>query len=127
MQEALYAYTHSAQKQSLHHSTIQGIACHAGLPVHINGYFELSSNRRNIWHSSLSSETSGAGKQKSDWNIALLEVKHQVTSHSMPKSVRCKVHLFGQCASHGDSADLHRRQCQQHAATVGHANGSIWQ
>ena len=49
-------------------------ACHAGLPVHINGYFELSSNRRNIWHSSLSSESSGAGKEKSDWNIALLEV-----------------------------------------------------
>ena len=47
----------------------------AGIPVHINGYFELSSNRRNIWHSSLQSESSGAGKHKSDWNIALLEVR----------------------------------------------------
>lgn len=47
----------------------------AGIPVHINGYFELSSNRRNIWHSSLQSESSGAGKHKSDWNVALLEVR----------------------------------------------------
>ncbi len=49
---------------------------YAGIPVHINGYFELSSNRRNIWHSSLQSESSGAGRHKSDWNTALLEVRH---------------------------------------------------
>lgn len=48
----------------------------AGMPVHINGYFELSSNRRNIWHSDIPAEKSGAGKHKSDWNIVLLEVRH---------------------------------------------------
>ena len=47
----------------------------AGMPIHINGYFELSSNRRDIWHASLPSEESGAGKHKSDWNIALLQVR----------------------------------------------------
>ena len=51
---------------------------YAGMPVHINGYFELSSNRRDIWHASLPSEDSGAGKHKSDWNMALLEVREIV-------------------------------------------------
>jgi sacsin len=45
----------------------------AGLPVHVNGYFELSSNRRNIWFSDLPSDLAGQGKVRSDWNLALLE------------------------------------------------------
>ncbi|XP_047319790.1 sacsin isoform X2 [Impatiens glandulifera] len=41
-----------------------------GLPVHVNAYFELSSNRRDIW---FGSDMSGGGKKRSDWNIHLLE------------------------------------------------------
>lgn len=41
-----------------------------GLPVHVNAYFELSSNRRDIW---FGNDMSGGGKQRSEWNIYLLE------------------------------------------------------
>lgn len=41
-----------------------------GLPVHINAYFELSSNRRDIW---FGNDMAGGGKKRSDWNIYLLE------------------------------------------------------
>ncbi|KAL6536570.1 hypothetical protein OROGR_013142 [Orobanche gracilis] len=41
-----------------------------GLPVHINGYFELSSNRRDIW---FGDDMTGEGKMRSDWNMCLLE------------------------------------------------------
>ena len=41
-----------------------------GLPVHANGYFELSANRRDIWYGT---DMMGAGKLRSDWNCALLE------------------------------------------------------
>lgn len=40
-----------------------------GLPVHVNGYFELSSNRRDIWHGD---DMTGDGKLRSDWNESLL-------------------------------------------------------
>jgi sacsin len=40
-----------------------------GLPVHINGYFELSSNRRDIWHGE---DMTGEGKLRSEWNRYLL-------------------------------------------------------
>ncbi|KAL8483693.1 hypothetical protein ACS0TY_026393 [Phlomoides rotata] len=41
-----------------------------GLPVHINSYFELSSNRRDIW---FGDDMAGDGKKRSDWNMYLLE------------------------------------------------------
>ena len=112
----LHSFT---QQHSLCHSIIEHNACHAGLPVHINGYFELSSNRRNIWHSSLSSESSGAGKQKSDWNIVLLEVLHQVTSCSMLSSVRHNLHIVRQYLSASDCADFHRRLCRKETGNIG--------
>lgn len=40
------------------------------LPVHINAYFELSSNRRDIW---FGNDMAGGGKIRSEWNICLLE------------------------------------------------------
>ncbi|GIM06469.1 hypothetical protein Vretimale_10712, partial [Volvox reticuliferus] len=40
-----------------------------GLPVHVNGYFELSSNRRDIWYGG---DMSGAGAARSSWNVALM-------------------------------------------------------
>ncbi|GMF19999.1 unnamed protein product [Phytophthora lilii] len=40
-----------------------------GLPVHINGYFELSSNRRDIW---VGDDMTGDGKLRSEWNANLL-------------------------------------------------------
>jgi sacsin len=39
------------------------------LPVHVNGYFELSSNRRDIWRGD---DTTGESKQRSDWNMSML-------------------------------------------------------
>ncbi|XP_051132159.1 uncharacterized protein LOC127252147 isoform X2 [Andrographis paniculata] len=41
-----------------------------GFPVHVNAYFELSSNRRDIW---FGDDMTGDGKMRSDWNIYLLE------------------------------------------------------
>ncbi|XP_031090600.1 sacsin isoform X2 [Ipomoea triloba] len=41
-----------------------------GLPVHVNAYFELSSNRRDIW---FGNDMAGGGKKRSDWNTYLLE------------------------------------------------------
>ncbi|XP_073158695.1 uncharacterized protein [Henckelia pumila] len=41
-----------------------------GLPVHVNAYFELSSNRRDIW---FGDDMVGGGKMRSDWNMYLLE------------------------------------------------------
>ena len=41
-----------------------------GLPAHVNAYFELSSNRRDIW---FGSDMAGGGRKRSDWNIYLLE------------------------------------------------------
>jgi hypothetical protein len=44
------------------------------MPVHINGYFELSSNRRDIWHGE---DMAGEGRLRSEWNALLL---HDVAS-----------------------------------------------
>ncbi|MQL84580.1 hypothetical protein Taro_017078 [Colocasia esculenta] len=41
-----------------------------GLKVHVNGYFEVSSNRRSIWHGD---DMDRGGKLRSAWNILLLE------------------------------------------------------
>ncbi|XP_072965979.1 uncharacterized protein [Typha angustifolia] len=41
-----------------------------GLPAHTNAYFELSSNRRDIW---FGNDMAGGGKVRSEWNICLLE------------------------------------------------------
>jgi sacsin len=40
-----------------------------GLPVAVNGYFELSSNRRDVWHGE---DMAGAGAARARWNEALL-------------------------------------------------------
>lgn len=40
------------------------------LPVHLNAYFELSSNRRDIW---FGADMAGGGRKRSEWNIYLLE------------------------------------------------------
>lgn len=42
-----------------------------GLPVHVNGTFELSSNRRDVWHGQ---SMSGDGLARAAWNVALLKV-----------------------------------------------------
>ena len=42
---------------------------HTGLPVHINGYFELSSNRRDIWSGT---DMAGDGALRAAWNECLL-------------------------------------------------------
>eukprot|EP00955_Chlamydomonas_euryale_P053802 355618-Chlamydomonas_euryale.AAC.1 len=41
-----------------------------GLPLHVNGFFELSSNRRDVWHGA---DLAGSGAQRAKWNEALLE------------------------------------------------------
>ncbi|XP_052152045.1 uncharacterized protein LOC127770389 isoform X1 [Oryza glaberrima] len=40
------------------------------MPVHVNAYFELSSNRRDIW---IGNDMAGGGRVRSEWNLALLE------------------------------------------------------
>ena len=40
-----------------------------GLPVHVNAYFELSSNRRDIW---FGGDMAGGGAARSEWNQSLL-------------------------------------------------------
>ncbi|KAL6651611.1 hypothetical protein ACP70R_010536 [Stipagrostis hirtigluma subsp. patula] len=40
------------------------------IPVHVNAYFELSSNRRDIW---IGNDMAGGGRARSEWNLALLE------------------------------------------------------
>jgi len=40
-----------------------------GMPVHVNGYFELSANRRDIW---IGSDMTGEGRIRSEWNELLL-------------------------------------------------------
>jgi len=41
-----------------------------GLPVHVNGYFGLSSNRRDIWRGD---DMAGEGRTRAEWNQVLLE------------------------------------------------------
>ena len=41
------------------------------LPIHVNGYFELSSNRRDVWSGS---DMAGDGKARAEWNDSI--VKH---------------------------------------------------
>lgn len=41
-----------------------------GLPVMVNGFFELSSNRRDLWQAG--GDMSGDGKTRAEWNIELL-------------------------------------------------------
>lgn len=43
---------------------------YTGLPVHLNGYFELSSNRRDIWRGE---DMVGDGRMRAEWNMALLK------------------------------------------------------
>ena len=42
-----------------------------GLPVHVNAFFELSTNRRDIWYGS---DLQGVGKLRHSWNFCLLQV-----------------------------------------------------
>ncbi|GMF38734.1 unnamed protein product [Phytophthora fragariaefolia] len=61
-----------------------------GLPVHINGYFELSSNRRDIWHGD---DMTGDGKLRSEWNASLLvdAVAPAYLSFLMEAKAMCEV------------------------------------
>jgi hypothetical protein len=43
---------------------------HTGLPVSLNGYFELSTNRRDVWQGD---GMAGDGALRAQWNVALLE------------------------------------------------------
>ena len=47
-----------------------------GLPVMVNGFFELSSNRRDIWQSgqsgSMGGEMTGDGRTRAEWNLSLM-------------------------------------------------------
>lgn len=54
-----------------------------GLPAHVNAYFELSSNRRDIW---FGNDMAGHGKKRSDWNMYLLtEVAAPAYGHLLEK------------------------------------------
>jgi hypothetical protein len=47
------------------------LASETGLPVHVNSFFEMSSNRRDLWKGSHSMDTDSSIKSK--WNEALIE------------------------------------------------------
>ena len=40
------------------------------LPIHVNGYFELSSNRRDVWWGD---DMAGDGKARADWNRSIVQ------------------------------------------------------
>ena len=40
---------------------------HTNLPVMVNGFFELSSNRRDVWQGG--SDMTGDGRTRAEWNI----------------------------------------------------------
>lgn len=80
--EAEFNGNAAAENQSLDEvmqdgKTIEGRAfcflplpVNTGLPAHVNAYFELSSNRRDIW---FGNDMAGGGKVRSEWNACLLE------------------------------------------------------
>jgi hypothetical protein len=41
-----------------------------GLPVMVNGFFELSSNRRDVWQGG--SDMTGDGRTRAEWNVSLM-------------------------------------------------------
>eukprot|EP01036_Dinobryon_divergens_P006432 gene6432-8541_t len=43
---------------------------HTGLPLMVNGVFELSSNRRDIWQSGV--DMTGDGRTRAQWNLTLM-------------------------------------------------------
>lgn len=66
-----------------------------GLPVAINGYFELSSNRRDIWHGD---DMSGAGAARARWNEALLKL---VAAPAYVALLQAATHELGPGAAYG--------------------------
>ncbi|KAJ3689238.1 hypothetical protein LUZ61_018402 [Rhynchospora tenuis] len=75
--EAIVKYQEASEALSQERKRFEGRAfCFlplpvtTSLPVHINAYFELSSNRRDIW---MGNDMAGGGKVRSEWNMALLE------------------------------------------------------
>lgn len=60
--------SHNAQEEGFMFCFLP-LPARSDLPAHINGTFELSSNRRNLWHGS---DLMGAGKRRAMWNCALL-------------------------------------------------------
>lgn len=67
--------------------------CMTGLPVHVNGFFALSQNRRQVRWPDQGDPTSGEGDKKIEWNIAL-------TSEILPDAydilIAEIIHLFEQ-------------------------------
>lgn len=61
-----------------------------GLPVHVNGYFELSANRRDIWWGS---DMTGEGRLRSEWNKLLLE-EVIAPCYAQVRHSACLVFLF---------------------------------
>ncbi|CAK7337978.1 unnamed protein product [Dovyalis caffra] len=64
------AYIHSVKNFEGRAFCFLPLPISTGLPAHINSYFELSSNRRDIW---FGNDMAGGGKKRSDWNIYILE------------------------------------------------------
>ncbi|CBI27138.3 unnamed protein product, partial [Vitis vinifera] len=64
------AYLHSVKNFEGRAFCFLPLPISTGLPAHVNAYFELSSNRRDIW---FGNDMAGGGKKRSEWNIYLLE------------------------------------------------------
>jgi len=59
-----------------------------GLPVHVNGYFELSSNRRDVWWGD---DMAGDGRARAEWNHALI---HDIAAPSYARLVEQTVQKY---------------------------------
>ncbi|KAF5829451.1 hypothetical protein DUNSADRAFT_16062 [Dunaliella salina] len=59
-----------------------------GLPVHVNAFFELSSNRRDIWYGA---DMSGLGAARAQWNASLL--RHVAADAYVALLEAAKAHL----------------------------------
>lgn len=74
------------------------------------GFFELSSNRRDIWHGT---GMVGVGQLRCDWNISLLKVSfHWHRSHAL--EMQCRARFLSQ--SQGAQFDVCARYAQDVAA-----------
>mgnify|MGYP006079195341 FL=1 len=58
-----------------------------GLNVHVNGYFELSSNRRDVWQGD---DMAGDGAIRAEWNVALCELAASCYARLLHQSIKHK-------------------------------------
>jgi hypothetical protein len=64
------AGAHTAARDGLAYCFLP-LPVRTGLPIMVNGFFELSSNRRDVWQAG--ADMTGDGRTRAQWNIALMK------------------------------------------------------